>query len=97
MKISTLSTLIACLILMTLATGCQGPDRTARVAMYERALSKANETSAALDDKLDHLEAIVTDTREALADPNHQGLLAGIGFPRIVVKVHRSRTLINEF
>ncbi|NQV33053.1 MAG: hypothetical protein HQ515_10180 [Phycisphaeraceae bacterium] len=47
MKISTLSTLIASFILMTLATGCLETTSAERVAMYEQAIRQANQTSAA--------------------------------------------------
>ena len=92
MKFSKLSTLIASLILMTLATGCLPGTSAERVAVVEQALSKANETSAALDDKLDHLAAIVTDTREALADPN----LGAPAAQRIADTLARAQVTIAE-
>ena len=70
MKFSKLSTLIASLILMTLATGCLPGTSAERVAVVEQAITQANQTSAALGDKLESIEAVIAATRTALEDPN---------------------------
>jgi len=78
MRFSTISTLIACLILMTLAAGC-GTDSAQRVALLEQAVGQASVASASLDQKVEAIELIVTATREAMADPN-LGLIAANEF-----------------
>ena len=65
-RLTTFTTLVARLILMTLATGGLETTSAERVAMYEQ----ANQKSAAMDEKIESIEAIVTATRTAMTDPN---------------------------
>jgi len=60
MKISTLSTLIASLILMTLATGCLETTSTQRIAMYEQAVTQINQASAKIDARFQDVNDLVT-------------------------------------
>ena len=59
---STIRSLIACLILMTLAVGC-GTNSADRVALLEGAVVQANEVSAALGEKMQAIEIIVDEQR----------------------------------